>query len=113
MTGNGEKSPRDFAEARRRARKAANKAVGDELDRIVAGADELQQVFDDLKLQDEATYEQLTSIVRDAADRNESIGQIIDRLKAIGELGSRLAENAAGLTPSALLRLLANEGVEP
>ena len=36
--------------------------------------EELQQVFEDLKLKDEASYEQLTGIVRDAADRNKSIG---------------------------------------
>ena len=109
MTGNGEKSSRDFDEARRRAREAANKAVGDKLDRIVAGTDELQQVFDDLKLQDEATYEQLTSIVREAAERNESIGEVVERLKAIGEVGRRLAERVAGLTPVDLLRVLSSE----
>ena len=67
--GNGEKPPRNFDKARERARKAANEAVGDELDRIVAGTDELQQVFEALKLKDEASYEQLTGIVRDAASR--------------------------------------------
>ena len=106
MTGNGEKSSRDFDEARRRAREAANEAVGDKLDRIVAGTDELQQVFEALKLKDEASYEQLTGIVRDAADRNESIGQVVDRLQVIGQVGRRLAEKVAGLTPADLLRVL-------
>ena len=85
-----------------RARKAANEAVGDELDRIVAGTDELQQVFEALKLTDEASYEQLTGIVRDAADRNESIGQVVGRLQVIGQVGRRLAEKVAGLTPADL-----------
>ena len=107
MTGNAEKSPRDFDKARRRARKAANKAVGDKLDRIVAGTDELQQVFEDLKLQDEATYERVAGIVREAAERNESIGEVVERLKVIGEVGSWLAEKVAGLTPADVLRLLA------
>ena len=84
--------------------------MGDKLDRIVAGTDELQQVFEALKLTDEASYEQLTGIVRDAADRNESIGQVVDRLKVIGEVGSWLAEKVAGLTPADLLRLLVSEG---
>ena len=109
MTGNGEKPPRNFDEARQRAREAANEAVGDQLDRIVAGTDELQQVFEDLKLQDEASYEQLTGIVRDAADRNESIGQVVERLQVIGQVGRRLAEKVAGLTPADLLRVLASE----
>ena len=61
-------------------------------------------------LQDEATYEQLTSIVREAAERNESIGEVVDRLRVIGEVGSRLAEKVAGLRPADLLRLLASEG---
>ena len=89
MPGNGEKPPRNFDKARERARKAANEAVGDKLDRIVAGTDELQQVFEALKLKDEASYEQLTGIVRDAADRNESIGQVVDRLLVIGQVGRR------------------------
>ena len=109
MPGNGEKPPRNFDKARERARKAANEAVGDKLDRIVAGTDELQQVFEALKLKDEATYEQLTGIVRDAADRNESIGQVVDRLQVIGQVGRRLAEKVAGLTPADLLRVLASE----
>ena len=109
MTGSEEKPPRDFKEARRTAREAANEAVGDRLDHIVAGADELQQVFEDLKLKDQATYEQLTSIVREAAERNESIGQIVERLKVIGEVGSRLAEKVVGLTPAELLSLLVSE----
>ena len=109
MPGNGEKPPRNFDKARERARKAANEAVGDELDRIVAGTDELQQVFEALKLKDEASYEQLTGIVRDAADRNESIGQVVDRLQVIGQAGRRLAEKVAGLTPADLLRVLASE----
>lgn len=112
MAGNGEKSPRNFDKARRKAREAANEAVGNKLHRIVAGAGELEQVLDELKLQDEATYRQLTSIVRAAAGRNESIGQFTDRLKAIGEVGSRLAENAAGLTPVAFLKVLAKGEVE-
>ena len=107
MTGSGEKPPRDFDEARQRAREAANEAVGDKLDRIVAGTDELQQVFEDLKLQDEATYERVAGIVREAAERNESIGEVVERLKVIGEVGSWLAEKVAGLTPADVLRLLA------
>lgn len=106
MPGNGEQPPGRFDEARKRAREAANDAVGDRLDSIVAGADELQQVFEDLKLTDAAAFEQLTRIVRDAADRNESVGQVIDRLKAIGQVGTRLAEKVAGLTPADVLRVL-------
>ena len=33
-------------------------------------------------------------IVRDAGERNESIGPVVERLKVIGEVGSRLAESA-------------------
>ena len=82
--------------------------MGDKLDRIVAGTDELQLVFEALKPKDEASYEQLTGIVRAAADRNESIGQVVDRLKAIGQVGRRLAEKVAGLTPADVLRVLAS-----
>ena len=56
-------------------------------------------MFEALKLNDEASYEQLTGIVRDAADRNESIEQVVDRLKVVGR---RLAEKVAGLTPADL-----------
>ena len=46
------RSSRNFDEARKRARSAADKAVGDELDHVVAGSDELERVFDSLKQQD-------------------------------------------------------------
>ena len=73
MPANRERAQRNFDKARERGRKAANEAVGDKLDRIVAGTDEVQLVFEALKLKDEASYEQLTGIVRDAADRGASI----------------------------------------
>ena len=82
MTGSGENPPRDFEEARRRARYAANEAVGDKLDRIIAGADELQQVFEDLKLKDEVTYERVAGIVEMhielCLELNRSLAQSMD-----------------------------------
>ena len=110
MAGRTKGPRRNFRAARRRAREAANGAVGDELDHVVAGADELERVLADLKLHDDATYRHLTRIVRDATNRNESIGSLIARLRAVGGAGFRLAESVEGLTPAGLLGRLGEGG---
>ena len=104
------RSSRNFDEARKRARSAADKAVGDELDHVVAASDELERVFDSLKQQDPATRSRLMGIVQDATHRNESIGTLIERLRAAGEAGIRLAETVEGLTPAGLLKRLGRGG---
>ncbi len=95
-----------FEEARRKAREAAEAAADKRLDGIVAKADGLAREFSELKLTDEATYRQLIRIVQEATERNESIGQIAERFKALGGIGSRLAKEIAKLTPASLLDFL-------
>ena len=51
----------------------------------------------------------LAGIVPDAAERNESIGQVVDWLQVIGQVGRWLAAKVAELTPADLLRVLASE----
>ena len=98
--------PRDFAEARRRAREAGDAAVGDMLDAITQQAAQLEQIFDDLKLTDQATYDSLAEIVRDATDRNESIATVIDRIRVLSAVGQELAERIGDITSGGALAAL-------
>ncbi len=97
---------RDFAEARRRARGAGDTAVGDQLDAIIQQAAQLEQIFDDLKLSDQATYDSLTEIVRGATDRNEAIATVIDRIRVLGAVGQELAEKIGDITSGGALAVL-------
>ena len=94
---------RDFGEARKKARAAADEAVGDELDAIIQVAARLERIFDDLELGDRETYDSLTAIVREATDKNESIAAIIERVKALGAAGEELATKIADITSAGAL----------
>jgi hypothetical protein len=94
---------RDFKEARKRAREAADEAVGDKLDAILQVADQLEDIFDELELSDKDTYDGLTEIVRDATEKNESIAAVIERVKALGEVGQELAVKITEITSAGAL----------
>ena len=51
---------------------------------------QLQGIFDELKLNDEATYNKLIEIVDEATQKNEAIANVIDHVKSLGEAGMRL-----------------------
>jgi len=88
---------RDFTKAREKARKAADAAVGGRLDEITQQAKDLEKIFDDLKLTDRETYDELIRIVEDATNRNESVASVVERVKALGAAGATLAGQIAGI----------------
>ena len=88
------------------AKKEANAATDDELNEIQGQAAQLQGIFDDLKLTDKATYDQLINIVEEATQRNESIAAVIDRVKALGAAGMKLAETIGNLSSGGALTVL-------
>jgi hypothetical protein len=97
---------RDFSKAREAAKKAGDDAVGDQLDAIMQVADEFEEIFDDLKLTDRATYDSLIEVVQDATSKNESIASVIDRVKALGDAGSALASKVGDITSRGSLAAL-------
>ena len=66
----------------------------------------MQGIFDDLKLTDRATYDQLISIVEEATQRNKSIAAVIDRVKALGTAGMNLAETVGNISSGGALTVL-------
>ena len=73
------------------AEKKADKAADPELQKITAEADQLRTIFDELKLTDKATYDQLVRVVDEATQKNESIAGVITRLKALGSAAATAA----------------------
>lgn len=49
------------------------------------------------ELTDKAEYDRLKKIVNESTQRNETIGQFIDRLKTLGASGAKLLEKAKKL----------------
>ena len=97
---------RDFSNAREEARTAADAAVGDRLDAITQQAAQLEEIFDDLKLTDRATYDRLIQVVQDATARNESIASVIDRIKAFSAAGLNLAGKIGDIASGGTLATL-------
>jgi len=95
----------EMDKARAKARAQADDAVKDDLDQITAQADQLRGIFDDLKLTDPATYDELIKIVDDATAKNESIASVVDRLKALGAVGTKLAGSITNVASGAALNL--------
>ena len=88
------------------AKRKANAATDDELNKILDQAGQLQEIFDALKLRDKATYDQLIKIVEGATQRNESIAAVIDRVKNLGAAGMKLAETVENISSGVSLAVL-------
>ena len=88
---------RDFSKASKTAEAAADAAVGDKLDKITQQATDMEKIFDDLKLTDQATYDELVKIVEDATKKNESLASVVDRLKALSAADGKLAGQIGGI----------------
>jgi hypothetical protein len=93
--------------SRENARKVADEQTDKDLKVILENVDDLEGIFNGLKLNDQAAYDQLIAVVEKATERNESIATVVDRLKALGEAGMKLAATAGNVTgPGALKAVL-------
>lgn len=97
---------RDFSKAREKARAAGDAAVGDKLDKVTQQVAEMEKIFDELKLTDQATYDELIEIVEDATAKNESIANVVDRVKALGKAGKKLAGSITSVASGGSLGIL-------
>jgi hypothetical protein len=85
-------------EADKKSAAKADAAVKDDLDAITREADQLESIFNSLKLTDPATHEKLVRIVEEARVKNEAVASVLTRIKAIGAAGQRLAASLGNLS---------------
>lgn len=102
MTGWREKADK----ARKTAKDKADRATEDELSAILEKADDLEGIFNELKLSDQATYDELITIVENATEKNEAIAAVVDRLKALGETGKKLAATVGDVAGAGALKMV-------
>ena len=93
-------------EARRIAKEKADKQTEQEIIILLEEADTLEGIFKELKLADQETYDQLITVVEKATERNESIATVVDRLKALGEAGKKLAATAGNVSGTGALKMV-------
>ena len=90
--------------SRENAIRIADEQTDKDLKAILENVDDLEGIFNELKLTDQTTYDQLITIVEKATERNESIATVVDRLKALGEAGKKLAAMAGNLSGAGALK---------
>ena len=92
--------------SRENAKNEADNATKKDLDMLLEKVDELEGIFNELQLNDQATYDQLITVVEKATERNESIATVVDRLKALGEAGKKLAATAGNVSGTGALKMV-------
>ncbi len=92
-------------------KQAREKAIGEadrqtqiELDLVLREAAELDGIMDDLKLNDQATYDKLMTVVQEATDQNLEIAAVVDRFKALGRAGGKFASVIGNLSGAGALK---------
>lgn len=86
-----EKRKAEILKASQAARAKADAVADPQLAAINEQADALRSTFEELKLTDKAAYDKLVEIVEDASRRNLAIGTVVERVKALGEAGAKVA----------------------
>lgn len=93
-------------EASAAAREHADGLTDDQLEAIAGQAEKLNQIVTDLLLTDEATYQELVGIVDESTRRNQSIGEIVERIKELGDAVEDVVTVVESLTPAKALSAL-------
>ena len=93
-------------EASADAQEHADELTGDELQAIAGQAEHLSEIFTNLELSDDATYQALVAIVDDATRRNQSIGEIVERVRALGDAVEDVVGVIESLSPTEALSTL-------
>ena len=100
----------DWKEKMRQASKAAqehaDELTDDQLQVIAGQAKRLNEILTNLQLADEATYRELVGIVDEATRRNQSIGEVVDRIRALGNAFEDAVTVIESLTPAKALSTL-------
>lgn len=90
--------------AREIAKDAANKATEKELGGILDRADELDAIFDKLKLTDPEVYDELIAGVEKATQQNLSLAAFVGRLQTLAAAGQNLINTLGNISGAEALR---------
>ena len=96
----------DMEKAAATAAENAGKTTAPVFADLADEAAQLQGIFDELKLNDEATYNKLIEIVNQATQKNEAIASVIERVKSLGEAGMGLLETVEKISSGGALAAL-------
>lgn len=100
----------DWKEKMRKASAAAEQHADelsdDQLEAIAGQAKKLNQILTNLQLTDEATYQELVGIVDEATRQNQSIGEIVERIRGLGDAVEDVVTVVESLTPAKALSAL-------
>ena len=97
---------REMEEASRESGRTADEVTAGQMEEINRQAEDLTAIFQNLKLTDRDTYDALVAIVEESTARNLSIGEMVTRVKALGEAGKGLADTIETLSPGGALAML-------
>ena len=76
------------------------------MEEISGQAGQLTEIFSNLELSDEATYQALVAIVDNATRRNQSVGEIVERVRALGDAAEEVVGVIESMTPAGALSAL-------
>ena len=97
---------KEMEEASRESARTADEEIPGQIEEITRQAEDLTTIFQKLKLTDRDIYDALVAIVGESTERNLSIGEVVTRVKALGEAGKRLAGTIENLSPGGALAML-------
>lgn len=104
------RNPDDWKEKMREASAAAqehaDELTDEQLEAIAGQAKKLNQILTNLQLTDRATYQELVGIVDEATRQNQSIGEIVERIRGLGDALEDVVTVIESLTPAKALSML-------
>ena len=106
MSNNADDWKEKMRKASAAAQKHADELTDDQLQVIAGQAKKLNEILTNLQLADEATYQELVGIVDEATRQNQSIGEIVKRIRALGDTFEDVVTIIESLTPAKALSTL-------
>ena len=97
---------KEMEEASKESVRTADEAASGQIEEIGKQAEHLTMIFQNLRLTDQGTYDALVAIVDESTERNLCIGEVVARVKALGEAGKGLADTIENLSPGGALAML-------
>ena len=106
MGSNADDWKEKMREASTAAQEHADELTDDQMEAIAGQVKKLNEILTNLQLADEATYQELVGIVDEATRRNQSIGEIVERIRALGDAFEDVVTVVESLTPAKALSTL-------
>lgn len=106
MSGNSDDWKEKMRQASVAAQEHADELTDDRLQAIASQAERLNEILNNLQLADEAAYQELVGIVDEATRRNQAIGEVVDRIRVLGNAFEDVVAVVESLTPAKALSAL-------